>query len=140
MKNVYNCLRFSLACMLCMVPPLFARQDPLSDSNGMDQKQRVASAIFNEIMLTLPGDMKAKVDSASMSGKCARTQPSSKGSAAAESCSSTRNAAEKRNSAVANLPEDVRNQVEKAITDIDLMNKDRQIQFKEYEKKHPGSR
>ena len=140
MKSINNSLRFSLLCMLCMVPALFARQNPLGDSNATDQKQRVASAIFNEIMLSLPGDMKAKVDSAAISGKCGRTQPSPKSRATAESSSAKRTAAEKRDGAVANLPDDVRDQVEKAIIDIDLMNKDRQIQFKEYEKKHPGSR
>lgn len=140
MKSINNSLLFSSLCMLCMVPHLFARQSPLGDSNATDQKQRATSAIYNEIMLTLPRDMAAKVDSAAIRGKSGRTQQSSKNRPVAESSSSKSAIAGKRDGAVANLPEEVRDQVEKAIIDIDLMNKDRQIQFKEYEKKHQGSR
>jgi hypothetical protein len=140
MKNINISLRFAFLSMLCMTPPLFSRQSPSIDANPAGQKQSAASAIFNDIMLTLPADMKAKVDSASISGKYARPQPPSKGRPAAESSPSKRAAMEKRNGAIADLPEDVRDQVEKSIIDIDLRNKDRQIQFKEYEKKHNGSR
>jgi hypothetical protein len=111
-----------------------------SEGNDTNLKQRAASAIFNDIMQTLPNTMKNKVDSAGMSRKIEYRGSSSNGHNPSNSQTSGRTSAERRDGAVKNLPDDVRGQVEKAIADIDLMNQNRQIQFKEYEKKHPGSR
>lgn len=140
MKQMIKGLQLSLLCMLCIVVPLFAQQPASTGSGAADQKQRAASAIYDDIMLTLPGDMKARVDSAAVSGKCTRPAPGSKSRAAGDLRTSNKSAAAQRDGAVGSLPEDVRGQVEKAITDIDLMNQNRQVQFKEYEKKRPGSR
>jgi hypothetical protein len=123
---------------LCMLLMLFVRPYSASDAKDANQKQRAASAIFHDIMQTLPSDMKAKVDSAGMKGKNDRLVSGS--SAKGRASASGQTSMTRRDAAVGNLPDDVRGQVEKAITDIDLMNQNRQIQFKEYEKRHPGSR
>jgi hypothetical protein len=126
--------------MLCVLIPLFAHQAVSSDPKDTNQKQRAASSIFDDIMQTLPAPMKAKVDSASANRKCERQAQPVKGQASGASRSTNQAAASRRDGAVNNLPDDVRGQVEKAVTDIDLMNQNRQVQFKEYEKKHPGAR
>jgi hypothetical protein len=136
MKQIIKSLQVSFLCMLML---LFARPSSASDAKDTNLKQRAASAIFHDIMQTLPSDMKAKVDSAGMK-KNERPMSSAKGRASADSRASGQTSMSRRDAAVGNLPDDVRGQVEKAITDIDLMNQNRQIQFKEYEKKHPGSR
>jgi hypothetical protein len=143
MKQIKKSLQFFLLCMVCLMTPLVAQSGDTPSQGAVDQKQRAASAIFDDIMLTLPGDMKAKVDSAAASGKSSRTArnvPCAKNDAAGQARSSSNASADKRDGAVSGLPDDVRGQVEKAMTDIDLMNENRQVQFKEYEKKHPGSR
>jgi hypothetical protein len=137
MKQIIQTLQIAL---LCMLVPIVAGQSFSSETRDTNQKQRAASAIFSDIMQTLPSGMKAKVDSASANRKNERSAPSVKGRAAPDSRSSSEAAASRRDGAIHNLPDDVRGQVEKAITDIDLMNQNRQIQFKEYEKKHPGPR
>jgi hypothetical protein len=139
MNQIIKSMRQSLLWMFFIVAPLFAQQSSGNVSKPADQKQRAASAIFDDIMLTLPGDMKAKVDSAASSRKCVRPSSASDSKASGDSHASNKAAASREN-AVGTLPDDVRSQVEKAIIDNDLMNQNRQVQFKEYEKKHPGAR
>jgi hypothetical protein len=92
-------------------------------------------------MQTLPTDMKAKVDSASVTVKSDSKLSGKNGSGEAATPSSKQGPqVGDRDAAVQQLPEDVRAKVEKAISDIDLMNQDRQIQFKDYEKNHQGSK
>jgi hypothetical protein len=137
MKQIIHTLQIAL---LCMLMPIVARQSVSSDTKDGSRKQRAVSAIFSDIMQTLPPGMKAKVDSASTNRKNVRPAPSAQGPEPSGSRSSSEAAASRRDGAIHNLPDDVRGQVEKAIVDIDLMNQNRQIQFKEYEKKHPGPR
>jgi hypothetical protein len=139
MNQIGKNVRQSILWMLCIMVPLFAQKLSGNDSKPADQKQRTASAIFDDIMLTLPGDMKAKVDSAASNRKCVRPSSASSVRASGDSRASNKAAASREN-AVGTLPEEVRSQVEKAIIDNDLMNQNRQVQFKEYEKKHPGTR
>jgi hypothetical protein len=126
--------------LLCMLMPVFAQPSVPSDVRDTNRNRRAASAIFNDIMQTLPNAMKVKVDSAGMSRKTECPVAASKGHGPANSRASGPASSVRRDGAVKNLPVDVRGQVEKAIADIDLMNQNRQIQFKEYGKKHPGSR
>lgn len=139
MKQIITILHVSSLCLLMM---LFAQPSSASDAKDTNQRQRAASAIFDDIMQTLPNDMKAKVDSAGIGRKSDRSVSgsSSKAQAASDSRSSSQTSVMRRNDAAGSLPDDVRGQIEKAISDIDLMNQDRQIQFKEYEKRHPGAR
>lgn len=131
--------RIFLITLVCLVP--VSGQVPSSD-NAKDtgRKQHETAAIFDEIMQTLPLDMKAKVDSASV---CARNdaKKQDKGSSG-NSLGPQKQASQPadRDGAVRQLPDDVRAKVEKAISEIDLMNQDRQIQFKDYEKKRPGGK
>jgi hypothetical protein len=131
MKPIF---RFRLV-LSCIFVPLFAYSAWSSDTKEVNRKQRATSEIFSDIMQTLPNNMKAKVDSAS----CARNNRNAAAAKAnSASDSRTKVTTVHRDGVVQNLPEDVRGKVEKAILDVDLMNQDRQVQFKEYEKKHPG--
>jgi hypothetical protein len=136
-KMIFKSALVSFLCVLFLAP---AQPSRASDAKDTNQRQRAASAIFDDIMQTLPGDMKTKVDSAGVMTKNGRPVSASKAHAAADSRSSSQTSAMRRDEAAGSLPDDVRGQVEKAISDIDLMNQSRQIQFKEYEKRHPGSR
>jgi len=135
MKLIVTILR---TLLLCVLVPVLAHAASPSDSKALNQKQRATSVIFNDIMQTLPNTMKARVDSASTNIKNKRSASSADPKSTSDSRSVT--SAARKDGAVQNLPEDVRGKVEKAIIDIDLMNQDRQVQFKEYEKKHPGSK
>jgi hypothetical protein len=129
-------LQIALACSL----PVLAAGPSGNGLAGADQKQQATDAIFDEIMQTLPPEMKARVDSASAGKKIDSKNP---GKASARSPAGTQKQPPQtgdRDAAVQQLPEDVRVRVEKAISDIDLMNQDRQIQFKDYEKKRQGGK
>ena len=120
--------------------PAFPQTAASGNAKDTDARQHETAVLFDEIMQTLPSDMKAKVDSASA---CARSDAGrqEKGSSAAASAAQKQPALNNdRDAAVQKLPEDVRAKVEKAISDIDFMNQDRQIQFKDYEKKHQGGK
>ena len=137
MKSVANILQILL---LCLLAPVAGQPSGTTVKGDTNQKQHAASDIFNEIMQSLPADMKAKVDSAGLDVKAdAKTQQKNSSSNAPRPLKSAPQEPS-RNGAVNKLPEDIRSKVEKAISEIDLMNQDRQIQFKEYEKKHPGSK
>ncbi|HMD67681.1 MAG TPA: hypothetical protein VKF42_02315 [Chitinivibrionales bacterium] len=131
--------RILLLALVCLVP---VSGQTTSSGNPKDtgRKQHETAAIFDEIMQTLPSDMKAKVDSASV---CARSEAKKQDKGSSVTSSGSQKQASQpadRDDAVRQLPDDVRAKVEKAISDIDLMNQDRQIQFKDYEKKRPGSK
>jgi hypothetical protein len=140
MKKVLSILRVVL---LCLLAPAFAQSPGPDGSKDTNQRHHEANAIFNEIMSTLPLDMKAKVDSAAINSMDARhmQKPGTRNTIPGKSPIAPPQGAAagvSREGAIKGLPEEVRGQVEKAISDIDLMNQDRQIQFKEYEKKHLG--
>jgi hypothetical protein len=137
MKSAANILQIIL---LCLLAPVAGQPSGTTAKGDTNQKQHAASDIFNEIMQSLPTDMKAKVDSAGVDVKAdAKAQQKNSSSNAARPLKPALQEPS-RDGAVSKLPEDVRSKVEKAISEIDLMNQDRQIQFKEYEKKHPGSK
>jgi hypothetical protein len=137
MKSVANILQILL---LCLLAPVAGQPSGTTAKGDTNQKQHAASDIFNEIMQSLPADMKAKVDSAGVDVKVdAKAQQKNSSSNAPRPLKPALQEPS-RDGAVNKLPEDVRSKVEKAISEIDLMNQDRQIQFKEYEKKHPGSK
>jgi hypothetical protein len=136
MKRILRILQSALVCSL----PVLAAGPSENGVAGANQKQQATAAIFDEIMQTLPPDMKARVDSAS-AGKKNDSKNTGKGSARASAgTQKQRPQTSDRDAAVQQLPEDVRAKVEKAISDIDLMNQDRQIQFKDYEKKRQGGK
>ncbi|HUI92397.1 MAG TPA: hypothetical protein VLX68_09150 [Chitinivibrionales bacterium] len=124
--------------IVCLLAPVAGQPSGSSVKGDTNQKQHAASDIFNEIMQSLPADMKAKVDSAAADVKAdAKAQQKNQSS---ESQSSKGTGADSRDGAVNKLPAEMRDKVEKAISDMDLMNQNRQIQFKEYEKKRLGGK
>jgi hypothetical protein len=133
MKKTSHIFQISVLCLAALfVMPSLAQ----TDARDTNQKQRSASAIFDEIMQTLPADMKAKVDSASCESRADVKSNAVKPQQSAKPASLQNN----RDGAVQELPEDVRGKVEKAISEIDLGNQNRQIQFKEFEKKRQGGK
>jgi|GEM_PF-6852557 hypothetical protein len=137
MNRIGYISQIALVCLL----PVYAQSPNSGAAKDPNQKQHAAAAIFDEIMQTLPADMKAKVDSASVTVKddSKSSGRNGSGTAAAHSSRSGPQSGD-RDAAVQQLPQDVRAKVEKAISDIDLMNQDRQIQFKDYEKNHQGGK
>jgi hypothetical protein len=135
MKSVATIIQILL---LCLLAPVAGQPSGTTVKGDTNQKQHAASAIFDEIMQTLPADMKAKVDSASEDVRADAKVQQKNPSAPRPLKPGLQE--QSRDGAVSKLPEDVRSKVEKAISEIDLMNQDRQIQFKEYEKKHLGSK
>jgi Ni/Co efflux regulator RcnB len=130
MKNLY-CIFVAVACLM----PSMTNGQTDGNNNDASQKQRKTSAIFDEIMQTLPNDMKAKVDSAStIKKKNAGGQTSSSSNSGNQKAPAAAN----RDDALKQLPDDVRQRVEKAISDIDVSNQDRQILFKDSKKRSAG--
>jgi hypothetical protein len=140
MKDLLSVIQVIL---LCFLAPAFAQSPGSDGSKDTNQRHHATNAIFNEIMSTLPLDMKAKVDSAGINSVAARhdQKQGTRNSMPGKSPMALPQGVTPgvlREEAIKGLPEEVRGQVEKAISDIDLMNQNRQIQFKEYEKKHLG--
>jgi hypothetical protein len=136
MTKILRILQIALVCSL----PVFAAGPSGNGVAGANQKQQATAAIFDEIMQTLPPDMKARVDSASACKKADSKNPGKGSGGASAGTQKQTPQTRDRDAAVQQLPEDVRVKVEKAISDIDLMNQSRQIQFKDYEKKRPGGK
>jgi hypothetical protein len=138
MKSSIYLLQIALMCLFTSLVAQSPGQNGTKDTN---QKQHATSAIFDEIMQTLPADQKAQIDSASVDVK-SDSRDVHKNTAAANTSRTVRPSVSEsgRDGAVKELPDDVRGKVEKAISEIDLMNQDRQIQFKEYEKKRQGNK
>jgi hypothetical protein len=126
--------------LLCLLAPVAGQSSGTTANGDTNQKQHAASAIFNEIMQTLPTDMKAKVDSASVDVKADAKAQQKNSSSNAPRPLKPNLQEPARDGAVSKLPEEMRGKVEKAISEIDLMNQNRQVQFKEYEKKRLGTR
>jgi hypothetical protein len=131
MKNLY-CVFVAAAWLM----PTMSLGQTAGDNNNASQKQRETSAIFEEIMQTLPSDMKAKVDSASATKK--KNAVGQTSSASNSGNQKQASLAADRNDALKQLPEDVRQRVEKAISDIDNSNQDREILFKDSKKRAVG--
>jgi hypothetical protein len=129
MKNIY-CFFLAVACLM----PSISNGQTAGSNSDAHQKQRETSAIFDEIMQTLPSDMKAKVDSASTIKKENVGGQTSSGALSNQKQGTVAN----RDDALKQLPDDVRQRVEKAISDIDVSNQDRQILFKDSKKRSAG--
>jgi len=132
MKNMYYYISIAIVCLMTTL----GNAQTTGNTHDASQKQRATSAIFDEIMQTLPSDQKTKVDSAStIKRKNAGGQTSS-----ASNSGNQKQApgAADRDDALQQLPDDVRQRVEKAISDIDNSNQDRQILFKDSKKRSAG--
>ncbi|MBD3393493.1 MAG: DUF4414 domain-containing protein [Chitinivibrionales bacterium] len=109
----------------------------LTANMGFAQEHGAAAGtdeIFDEIMQSLPKDAKAQVDSAKQAGATAQS---------GESVQTREQAAERamdREQALEELPQELRNQVEKAIGRMESTSKKRQVEFKERRAEKSGNK
>ncbi|MBN1306316.1 MAG: hypothetical protein JXA18_00260 [Chitinispirillaceae bacterium] len=94
-------------------------------ANGPDPNE-----IFNSIMQTMPGEMKARVDSASV---VQRAQKKTHGTSATlfEGGKNPPAAVDAKEATLDKLPEAVREQVRKTMQELERENSERMLQFKE---------
>jgi hypothetical protein len=117
---------------LCIAAAAWVSGASAQEAGADSQTHAQAEEIFDEIMQSLPGEMKARVDSAS------RIRESTPRTPLAEPArpSSDQDALTARNHAINELPADVKARVEKTIAEIQQRTQQRQIEFKEMRKKH----
>jgi hypothetical protein len=115
---------------------------PLKASSSSEPKAVTTDAIFDEIMLSLPGDARARVDSASDTQRNVGTDNAVGG--AGERDSTSKNAADSQlaplEGALEDLPDELRLKVEKAIQEMDNRSMERRGEFMEHKRKTKRSR
>lgn len=111
----------------------FAGEDEKKDQKG--DTLRKADAIFNEIMLSLPKDMKARIDSArTILNKKEDTAGAADSLKHADKPENT--AQEQKAKPPEELPYELRQQIENAIREIDKRQNERVIELKEMKKRN----
>jgi hypothetical protein len=121
MKNTGNAKM--VLVVITLMYSIFASENETSKSTD-------ANEIFNAMMQTMPKEIKAKVDSASVSQKSQMTIPS--GYDAGKVNEKTRESvSEAQEMDLNNLPETVREQVRKTIQELELQKDERVLEFKE---------
>jgi hypothetical protein len=89
-----------------------------------------ADAIYNEIMMTLTPEMKARIDSSRASTNKDQSQTGTADSARQKAELTKKNDIEKKNY-IESLPDDVQLRVEKALREMEQRQKERTLEFKE---------
>lgn len=123
-------LRTTLLALICTIP-LFSQESEIS--GGATEEQKLEQ-LFNQMMLTFPGAVKAKIDSASeRPSEFRQTQGDQKqhGSEVVR---------EMQQGMINELSEELRLQVEKTISEIEEKRNERSLQFREYKRSQTGSR
>ena len=96
---------------------------------------RNADAIYNEIMLSLPPEMKARIDSSRSSQKAGRAETTNADSAK-RALDLQEKAREQKARYLEELPLELRQQVEKAMQEMEQRQKERELEFKEMKQGH----
>lgn len=117
--------------IVCLSGAIHAQEEPKSVS---------PEAIFEDIMQTLPNQVRAQVDSASASShtQTVRASDVSDQSVSSDSESQSNDDAQAR--ALTSLPESVQQRVEKAIQEIEQSSSERAVQFKEHRQRQKGGK
>lgn len=100
-------------------------QTSSSDKDYMAGDEKKIDQLFDQIMMSFPGEIKAKIDSASGASVQSDVQTGN-----AESPESR--TFQRRDALINELPQEVRMQVEKAISEMEKRRSERALQFKEY--------
>jgi hypothetical protein len=99
-------------------------------ADDQDSKMPKADALYNEIMMTLPPEMKAKIDSSKMSTDMNKT-----GQVKVDSAKNRQELQEKtadqKARHIEELPDELRKQVEKAMQEMEKRQMERKLEFKE---------
>ena len=124
-------IKTTIALILTTSVILFAQSgsEPNEDTKE-NQISTQTNDIFNDIMQSMSEDMKEKVDSASNINKENALQNQGTDSHNQQTVQE-----QKRTNAINELPEDIREKVQKRIQEIENKNEERALQFKEQMKK-----
>lgn len=120
MKNLNFLLIIIGAAFLCTA------QDPSDVKNGGQEQQ--IDKLFDQIMLTFPEDVKARVDAASCQKMAAPLKTGDQNK-------SEELVTPRRDELINELPDEVRKQVEKTISEIETRRNEKAIQFRDYKRK-----
>ena len=123
-----NTLIKTTLLIVCFALLSIGQNNPADNGSPDVDKQKI-DQLFDQIMLTFPGEVRAKIDSASSH------QADPVQSKAGEGKSAGSAASLRRDALINELPDEVRMQVEKTISDIEKRRNERALQFKEYKGK-----
>ncbi|MDD5674041.1 MAG: hypothetical protein PHC61_07760 [Chitinivibrionales bacterium] len=103
--------------------------------NGQEDtkaKKADANEVFNSIMLNMPADMKARVDSASVTQRTLKTKRTAgvKNSTQEKSLQKNKNI-DNRDISLDKLPASVREEVQKTLKELENSQRERMLEFKE---------
>lgn len=124
-------------CVVSILAAVSFAQSPAGQGTGAEGKEPgiETDAIFNEILESLPGELRAEVDSATRAGSPSLLAPDN---AAIQKRAENRETA--RQQQLVDLPEPLRLQVEKTIDRMDENLQQRQMQFKEQNSETKGKK
>ena len=124
-------IKITIALILSTSLMLFAQTgNEQSNDTKENQISTQTNEIFNDIMQSMSEEMKEKVDSASNINKENALQNQGTDSHNQQTVQE-----QKRTNAINELPEDIRERVQKRIQEIENKNEERALQFKEQMKK-----
>lgn len=112
---------------ICSIALTAMAQVPVKKTEDNVQKELRTDEIFNDIMQSLPADIRSRVDSIKMT-------PQKKGPSSFQNKSPSEIQTMK-NKNMENISQELRVKIEKAMKEIDLQKQKRQLQFKENNKK-----
>ncbi len=104
-----------------------------SESDTESRKQKSLESYFDDIMINLPGDVKAQLDTTKGSSAGNVSEKEGRMIHAPE-----KNGAVSHSIQLEELPDQVKKQVEKAIRNIDSKTKQRELEFKQMQLKKPN--
>jgi hypothetical protein len=125
----------STAAAVLAAGPVFAEGDGDRKSSPKNDTLKKVDAIFNEIMLSLPQEMKAKIDSARI-----RSDEKKNVTVAADSTKQAaegleKSAQEQKNRLTEELSKELRLQIENAIQEMEKRKNDRDVELKEMQRR-----
>ena len=124
-------IKITIALILTASVILFAQSSGnQNEETKGNQISTQTNEIFNDIMQSMSEEMKEKVDSASNINKETALQNQGTDSQNQQTVQE-----QKRTNAINELPEDIRERVQKRIQEIENKNEERALQFKEQMKK-----
>ncbi len=109
--------------MICSIVLTTTAQAPVQKAEGNVQNELRTDEIFNDIMQSLPADIRSRVDSIKMTPH--KMSPSS------FQKKSTSEIQTIKNKNMENVSQELKIKIEKAMKEIDLQKQKRQMQFKE---------
>jgi hypothetical protein len=116
--------------------PVFAEGDGDRKSSPKNDTLKKVDAIFNEIMLSLPQEMKAKIDSARIRSDEKKNVTGAEDSAKQAAGGLEKSTQEQKNRLTEELSKELRLQIENAIQEMEKRKNDRDVELKEMRRGH----